>query len=93
MGADEFDSQNGNKEEICAISKLSFTPAPGHTFRERFRDLRRKDWTWFLPVLLCLYAVLKEIKVGEPFLFKYQTEYLNLTAEQITGEVDYRGLI
>ena len=40
-----------------------------------------------LPVALCFYSVLKEVKVGEPYLYKYQTEYLNLTAEQITGVV------
>ena len=41
-----------------------------------------------LPTILCLYAMLKEIKVSEPFLYKYQSEYLNLTANQITGEVN-----
>ncbi|KAF7638982.1 hypothetical protein Mgra_00001508 [Meloidogyne graminicola] len=40
-----------------------------------------------LPALLCFYSFLKEIKVGEPFLFKYQNEYLNLTSKQITGEI------
>uniref|UniRef100_A0A914E9C8 Reduced folate carrier n=1 Tax=Acrobeloides nanus TaxID=290746 RepID=A0A914E9C8_9BILA len=87
MGSEDSDCHN-DKEQIGAISKLSFTPNPHlQTLRGRFRNLRRRDWTWLLPVLLCCYAVLKEIKVGEPFLFKYQTEYLNLTAEQITGEI------
>uniref|UniRef100_A0A1I8AUV5 Thiamine transporter 2 n=1 Tax=Steinernema glaseri TaxID=37863 RepID=A0A1I8AUV5_9BILA len=41
----------------------------------------------FLPILLCFYAFVKEIKMGEPFLFKYQTEFLNLTKHQITAEI------
>lgn len=48
---------------------------------------RRLRWGWLLPAILVLYSLLKEIKVGEPYLFKYQTEYLNLTTEQITGEI------
>lgn len=53
------------------------------------KGTRRGRWAavW-LPVLLCFYAILKEIKVGEPFMFKYQTEYLNLTAEQLASEVE-----
>lgn len=85
MDAQDFNCHNDM--EVSSISKLDFIPTPTYTLRERARELRKRDWSWLLPVLLCLYAILKEIKVGEPFLFKYQTEYLNLTAEQITGEV------
>ncbi|TMS35503.1 hypothetical protein L596_002894 [Steinernema carpocapsae] len=45
------------------------------------------DKAMYLPILLCFYAFVKEIKMGEPFLFKYQTEFLNLTSHQITGEI------
>uniref|UniRef100_A0A915DFL3 Uncharacterized protein n=1 Tax=Ditylenchus dipsaci TaxID=166011 RepID=A0A915DFL3_9BILA len=41
----------------------------------------------WLPALLCFYAILKEIKVGEPYMYKYQTEYLNITAEQLTSVI------
>ncbi|KAL7076839.1 hypothetical protein ACQ4LE_004141 [Meloidogyne hapla] len=56
----------------------------------KLKHLTKNTNNWhltILPALLCFYSLLKEIKVGEPFLFKYQTEYLNLTAEQITGEI------
>jgi thiamine transporter 2/3 len=46
-----------------------------------------KKWTWFLPAFIVFYSFIKEIKVGEPFLFKYQTEYLNLTRDELKGEV------
>jgi thiamine transporter 2/3 len=55
--------------------------------RDKIRTIWRREWTFLLPVFLCIYSILKEIKVGEPYMFKYQTEYLNLTAEQITGEI------
>lgn len=40
---------------------------------------------WLLPAFIVFYSFIKEIKVGEPFLFKYQTEYLNLTRDQLKG--------
>ncbi|KAI1709772.1 reduced folate carrier domain-containing protein [Ditylenchus destructor] len=43
--------------------------------------------TKWLPALLCFYAVFKEIKVAEPYAYKYQTEYLNITAAEMTAEV------
>ncbi|KAL3101030.1 hypothetical protein niasHS_001490 [Heterodera schachtii] len=46
------------------------------------------DWrASILPIFLVFYSFLKEVKVGEPYLYKYQTDYLNLTAAQITGEI------
>lgn len=58
--------------------------------RDKLRKLRKRDWAYFLPAYLCLYSIMKEVKVGEPYMYKYQTEYLNLTAEQLTGEVSRR---
>uniref|UniRef100_A0AC35U508 Thiamine transporter 2 n=1 Tax=Rhabditophanes sp. KR3021 TaxID=114890 RepID=A0AC35U508_9BILA len=40
-----------------------------------------------LPAVLCLYAFLKEIKIGEPFIYKYQTEFLNFTKATLSGDV------
>uniref|UniRef100_A0A0N5CC66 Thiamine transporter 2 n=1 Tax=Strongyloides papillosus TaxID=174720 RepID=A0A0N5CC66_STREA len=40
-----------------------------------------------LPIILCIYAFLKEIKVGEPFVFKYQTTVLNFTSTVLSGQV------
>uniref|UniRef100_A0A914GW68 Reduced folate carrier n=1 Tax=Globodera rostochiensis TaxID=31243 RepID=A0A914GW68_GLORO len=54
------------------------------------RETQQLPTNWkasILPILLVFYAFLKEVKVGEPYLYKYQTDYLNLTAEQITGEI------
>ncbi|KAE9548151.1 hypothetical protein FO519_008639 [Halicephalobus sp. NKZ332] len=41
----------------------------------------------FLPALLVLYSVVKEFKIGTPFLYKYQTEFLNYTSETLNGEI------
>jgi hypothetical protein len=46
----------------------------------------RESWLGFLPAFLVFYSFIKEVKVGEPFLYKYQVEFLNLTAEQIKSE-------
>uniref|UniRef100_A0A8R1TMV4 Reduced folate carrier n=1 Tax=Onchocerca volvulus TaxID=6282 RepID=A0A8R1TMV4_ONCVO len=40
-----------------------------------------------VPVLLVLYGFFKDFKPGEPFLFNYQTSFLNLTEKQLNGEV------
>ncbi|KAM3720957.1 Folate-like transporter [Dirofilaria immitis] len=40
-----------------------------------------------VPILLILYGFFKDFKPGEPFLFKYQTNFLNLTEKQLNGEV------
>ncbi|CAG9530365.1 unnamed protein product [Cercopithifilaria johnstoni] len=40
-----------------------------------------------VPILLVLYGFLKDFKPGEPFLFKYQTNFLNLTETQLNGEI------
>ncbi|VDN24495.1 unnamed protein product [Gongylonema pulchrum] len=43
---------------------------------------------WSLvPVLLVLYGFTKDFKPGEPFLFKYQTDFLNLTEHELNGEI------
>uniref|UniRef100_A0A0N5A404 Uncharacterized protein n=1 Tax=Parastrongyloides trichosuri TaxID=131310 RepID=A0A0N5A404_PARTI len=47
----------------------------------------KKNKASLLPVILCIYAFLKEIKVGEPFVFKYQTTVLNFTGEVLSGQV------
>lgn len=41
----------------------------------------------FLTVLICFYGFIKEFKIGEPFIYLYQSEVLNLTREQLTNEV------
>ncbi|VDM95164.1 unnamed protein product, partial [Onchocerca ochengi] len=44
--------------------------------------------TWrFLTALICFYGFIKEFKIGEPFIYLYQSEVLNLTREQLTNEV------
>ncbi|KAI6179066.1 hypothetical protein M3Y98_00570200 [Aphelenchoides besseyi] len=48
---------------------------------------RWRSWTWLLPAYIVFFSFIKEVKVGEPFLFKYQTEVLNLTSSQIRSEV------
>ncbi|KAI6185017.1 Folate-like transporter 2 [Aphelenchoides bicaudatus] len=56
--------------------------------KKKARVLRWRDgWLKFLPAFIVFYSFIKEIKVGEPFLFKYQTEVLNLTSEQIKSEI------
>lgn len=41
----------------------------------------------FLTALICFYGFIKEFKIGEPFIYLYQSEVLNLTREQLTNEV------
>ncbi|OZC11201.1 thiamine transporter 1 domain protein [Onchocerca flexuosa] len=41
----------------------------------------------FLTALICFYGFIKEFKLGEPFIYLYQSEVLNLTREQLTNEV------
>ncbi|KAE9548436.1 hypothetical protein FO519_008351 [Halicephalobus sp. NKZ332] len=48
---------------------------------------RQSEWTFILPAVLVLYSIVKEIKIGEPFTYKYQTEFLNYTAETLNGEI------
>lgn len=57
------------------------------SLRRRLAIRWQSQWTWFLPAFIVFYSFLKEIKLGEPFMFKYQTEYLNLTREQLKGEI------
>lgn len=40
-----------------------------------------------LTIILCFYAFIKEVKIGEPFMFKYQSEVLNLTRAELTSEI------
>lgn len=42
---------------------------------------------WLQVILLILYAFWKDFKPGEPFLFKYHVIFLNLTEQQLNGEV------
>ncbi|KAL3998796.1 Reduced folate carrier family protein [Acanthocheilonema viteae] len=44
------------------------------------------SWTSFC-ISLVLYGFLKDFKPGGPFLFKYQTNFLNLTKKQLNGEI------
>jgi hypothetical protein len=77
---------NNARLSVSAQSIISTTSQ----IRNRLKNAtaNRENWrTILLPAMLCFYSMLKEIKVGEPYLFKYQTQYLNLTAEQITGEI------
>ena len=45
------------------------------------------QWVAFLPALLVVYSFTKEAKVADPFLYKYQTEFQNLTATTLNGDV------
>ncbi|VDK87235.1 unnamed protein product [Litomosoides sigmodontis] len=42
---------------------------------------------YFLTWLVCFYGFIKEFKIGEPFIYLYQTEGLNLTRKQIVNEI------
>uniref|UniRef100_A0A914RMI0 Uncharacterized protein n=1 Tax=Parascaris equorum TaxID=6256 RepID=A0A914RMI0_PAREQ len=50
-----------------------------------FRIEKTMKWS-FTAALLVLYGFTKDFKPGEPFLFKYQTEFLNLTEHQLNGD-------
>uniref|UniRef100_A0A1I7VLP7 Thiamine transporter 2 n=1 Tax=Loa loa TaxID=7209 RepID=A0A1I7VLP7_LOALO len=41
----------------------------------------------FLTALICFYGFIKEFKIGEPYIYLYQSEALNLTREQLTNEI------
>ncbi|MCP9261975.1 Folate-like transporter 3 [Dirofilaria immitis] len=41
----------------------------------------------FLTALICFYGFIKEFKIGEPFIYLYQSKVLNLTQEQLTNEI------
>ncbi|KAI1705547.1 reduced folate carrier domain-containing protein [Ditylenchus destructor] len=75
----ESNAKKGNMDPFSASEWPTKPPSQGES---------KLKWSakW-LPALLCFYAVFKEIKVAEPYSYKYQTEYLNLTAEQLTAEV------
>ncbi|KHN74186.1 Folate-like transporter 2 [Toxocara canis] len=51
-----------------------------------FHNDKIMKWS-LIAVLLVLYGFSKDFKPGEPFLFKYQTEFLNLTEQQLNGEI------
>ncbi|KAE9555539.1 hypothetical protein FO519_001210 [Halicephalobus sp. NKZ332] len=44
-------------------------------------------WSVFLPALLVFYSFTKEVKVADPFLYKYQSEFQNFTDTTINGEI------
>ncbi|KAE9547552.1 hypothetical protein FO519_009237 [Halicephalobus sp. NKZ332] len=48
---------------------------------------KQGQWSVFLPALLVFYSFIKEIKVADPFLYKYQSEFQNLTAATLNGEI------
>uniref|UniRef100_A0A7E4VBS9 Folate transporter 1, chloroplastic n=1 Tax=Panagrellus redivivus TaxID=6233 RepID=A0A7E4VBS9_PANRE len=45
------------------------------------------NFIYFLPALLVFYSILKEIKVGEPFMYLYHTQFLNYTAKTLNGDI------
>uniref|UniRef100_A0A914L7V7 Reduced folate carrier n=1 Tax=Meloidogyne incognita TaxID=6306 RepID=A0A914L7V7_MELIC len=79
---------NSQSTQRLSISTLSINISQSASTRLKQINKNTKNWRiTMLPALLCFYSLVKEIKVGEPYLFKYQTEYLNLTADQITGVI------
>ncbi|KAE9550752.1 hypothetical protein FO519_006026, partial [Halicephalobus sp. NKZ332] len=48
---------------------------------------KKDQWTIFLPALVIVYYFVKEIKVGEPFVYKYQKEFQNFTDATLNGEI------
>ncbi|KAI1728633.1 reduced folate carrier domain-containing protein [Ditylenchus destructor] len=85
---DHMDDDNKSQEDNnFSTKKKQSLSISANEWRDRVKSACVKKRQWWLPALLCFYAILKEIKVGEPYMYKYQTEYLNLTAEQLTGEV------
>ncbi|KAE9555538.1 hypothetical protein FO519_001209 [Halicephalobus sp. NKZ332] len=52
-----------------------------------YTTAKEGQWRAFLPALLVLYAFIKEVKVGEPFVYKYQKEFQNFTDTTLNGEI------
>ena len=50
--------------------------------------VKERRWLVFLPALLVVYSFIKEAKVADPFLYKYQTEHQNLTEAALNGDVE-----
>ncbi|VDN53374.1 unnamed protein product [Dracunculus medinensis] len=69
---------------ILKITRKSFTVAISNFFR--FTLFLNMKW-WLQVILLILYAFWKDFKPGEPFLFKYHVIFLNLTEQQLNGEI------
>lgn len=40
-----------------------------------------------ITVLICVYGMLKEFKPIEPFLFRYQNSYLNISGDVLKSQV------
>lgn len=50
--------------EVLSLRQSKQKKKPPHVFRWR------ESWLGFLPAFIVFYSFIKEIKVGEPFLFK-----------------------
>lgn len=46
------------------------------------------NWKW-VTFLLCAYGCLKELRPSEPYLYKYQHDYLNFTDAQLNAQVGF----
>jgi hypothetical protein len=84
---DERANMSANNSQNDTLSLSSYSESTRRTsLCRRLTNCWRREWTWFLPAFLVFYSFIKEVKVGEPFLFKYQTEFLNLTRDQLKGK-------
>ena len=54
---------------------------------EAYTAAKTGQWKFFVPAFLVFYSFFKEVKVSDPFLYKYQTEFQNYTAATLNGEV------
>ena len=75
------DSENGS-----LLEDIEFTP-PRRETKQPGPGSQGPYKTYILPGLLVFYSIIKEFKVGEPFLYKYHSEALNYTTETLNGEV------
>ena len=54
--------------------------------------VKEGQWAFFLPALVVFYSFIKEAKVSDPFVYKYQTELRNFTEATLNGEVGSESL-
>uniref|UniRef100_A0A914R2Y9 Reduced folate transporter n=1 Tax=Panagrolaimus davidi TaxID=227884 RepID=A0A914R2Y9_9BILA len=76
-----------NNENGSLLENVEFTKVEKDSEIQLKNDGNGRFKKYILPGLLVFYSIIKEFKVGEPFLYKYHSENLNYTAEILNGEV------
>ncbi|KAE9548127.1 hypothetical protein FO519_008657 [Halicephalobus sp. NKZ332] len=52
-----------------------------------YTTAKEGQWSVLVPALLIFFSMIKEIKVADPFLYKYLSEYQNFTDTTLNGEI------